>query len=259
MISHPGHRAGTPSPRLPTAVARCPVCARLVLGATWAHPLTMDTSAVSLGLTLVSGIAWTAVYAEAIRIGFAQRTYAMPVAALTLNIAWEWLYALVGLSEGGGVQTAVNVVWGLADVLILVTFLRFGYAEFSPQLGRAAFWTGSMVLLGASAAVQLLFLAEFGDRLAPVYSAFLQNLLMSGLFVAMFLSRGGPRGQSLVIAVAKWLGTLAPTLQWGLLSPSGFVLGVGLLCSVVDLAYIGLLAAARRAEPARVTADAAAP
>lgn len=50
----------------------------------------------------------------------------------------------------------------------------------------------------------------------------------------------------MVIAVAKWLGTLAPTVQFGLASGRGFVLGVGLLCSVLDLAYIALLPYARR-------------
>jgi hypothetical protein len=38
-------------------------------------------------LTALSGIAWTVVYVEAVRIGFAQRTYALPVAALALDIA----------------------------------------------------------------------------------------------------------------------------------------------------------------------------
>src|SRR5689334_14837729 len=33
---------------------------------------------------------------------------------------------------------------------------------------------------------------------------------MSGLFIAMFVGRRGSRGQSLVIAGAKWIGTLAP-------------------------------------------------
>jgi hypothetical protein len=74
----------------------------------------------------------------------------------------------------------------------------------------------------------------------------LQNLLMSGLFIAMFVARRGPRGQSLVIAVAKWLGTLAPTILFGFLADSLFVIGIGLLCSVFDIAYIGLLVWARR-------------
>jgi len=45
-------------------------------------------------LTALSGIAWTIVYIDSIRVGFMQRTYAMPIAALGLNIAWEWTYAI---------------------------------------------------------------------------------------------------------------------------------------------------------------------
>jgi hypothetical protein len=88
---------------------------------------------------------------------------------------------------------------------------------------------------------------EFGWREASSYTAFLQNLLMSGLFIAMFVARRGPRGQSIVIAIAKWIGTLAPTIAFGALAGSAFVLGLGVLCSVFDLAYIGLLLWARRA------------
>ncbi|WP_077487934.1 hypothetical protein [Sinomonas mesophila] len=206
----------------------------------------MNDGILVYALILVSGIAWTTVYAEAIRLGFAQRTYAIPVAALALNIAWEWQYAVIGLSDTPGLQAYVNLLWGVADVVILYTFLRFGYAEFSARLGRGEFLAGSAVLLAAAVTVQLLFLVEFGERQGAVYSAFLQNLLMSGLFIAMFVARGGSRGQSLTIAVAKWLGTLAQAIQWGLLSFSPFVLGIGLLCSVLDLAYIGLLLRDRR-------------
>jgi hypothetical protein len=98
------------------------------------------------------------------------------------------------------------------------------------------------VLIFASAyAIQWLFIVEFGWGNAPKYAAFLQNLLMSGLFIAMFVARRGPRGQSVLLAVAKWIGTLAPTILFGAVAGSAFILGLGLMCSVFDLAYIGLL------------------
>jgi hypothetical protein len=81
---------------------------------------------------------------------------------------------------------------------------------------------------------------------AAQYSAFLQNLLMSGLFIAMFIARRGPRGQTLLIATAKWIGTLAPTILFGFMNGSSFIIGIGLLCSVFDLTYIGLLVWAKR-------------
>ena len=68
---------------------------------------------------------------------------------------------------------------------------------------------------------------------------------MSGLFIALFAARQGRRGQTLLIAFAKWIGTLAPTVVFGWYGNSPLILGVGVLCSIFDLAYIGLLWRAR--------------
>lgn len=198
-----------------------------------------------LFLTVVSGLAWTLVYVEAIRIGFRDRSYAIPAAALGLNFAWEAIYASRSALTGMSVQGVINIAWALADVVILYTFFRFGRSELPAWVTRNLF-IGWAVLLGiTSFAVQLLFVTEFGWERAPRYAAFLQNLLMSGLFIAMFVARGGSRGQSLLIAVAKWIGTLAPAIVFGWYGHSPLILGVGALCSIFDLAYLGLLWRAR--------------
>jgi hypothetical protein len=204
---------------------------------------------VVLLLTALSGLAWTIVYIESIRVGFRQKTYAMPIAALGLNIAWEWTYAVRDLSsDAGQLQAWVNLIWALADVVILFTFFRYGPSEFPRFVSRRLFVTAGVVVIVTSFLVQWLFIAEFGTagNKAAQYSAFLQNLFMSGLFIAMFVARRGPRGQSMIIAVAKWIGTLAPTILFGFIDGSAFVIGIGLLCSVFDLAYVGLLVWAKR-------------
>ncbi|MBP1134234.1 hypothetical protein JOE31_000466 [Arthrobacter sp. PvP023] len=202
-----------------------------------------------LFLTVVSGVAWTAVYVEAIRIGFRDRTYAIPAAALALNFAWEAIFASRSVATVLSVQGVINIVWALADVAILYTFVRFGRAELPAWVTRKLF-LGWALLLGVTAfAVQLLFVVEFGWDQASRYAAFLQNLLMSGLFIAMFVARGGPRGQSMLIAVGKWIGTLAPTVVFGWFGNSPLILGLGALCSVFDLAYIWLVLRARKSAP----------
>lgn len=199
-----------------------------------------------LFLTIVSGLAWSVAYIDAIRIGFRDRSYAMPAAALALNFAWEVLYGSRSAVTGLSAQGFFNIAWALADAVVLYTFFKFGRSELPTWVTRRLF-IGWAVLLGVTAfAVQWLFVVEFGWDDAAKYAAFLQNLLMSGLFIAMFVARGGPRGQSLVIAVAKWIGTLAPTIVFGWYGNSPLILGVGALCSIFDLAYIGLLWRARR-------------
>jgi hypothetical protein len=51
-------------------------------------------------LMLLSGIAWSIVYVDAIRIGIKDRSYAMPFWALALNIAWEFSTCVIGVSCG---------------------------------------------------------------------------------------------------------------------------------------------------------------
>jgi hypothetical protein len=199
-----------------------------------------------LFLTLLSGIAWTIVYIVSIRIGLTQKTYTIPLAALALNIAWESIHSVNGLLTDRSVQTYINLAWGLADVVIVYTFFRYGRRELPRFVSRWMFIGWGIAVIAAAYVVHWLFIAEFGWNAAARYTAFLQNALMSGLFIAMFVARRGPRGQSLVIGCAKWIGTLAPTIVFGALAGSGFILGLGILCSVFDLAYIGLLLWARQ-------------
>jgi hypothetical protein len=204
---------------------------------------------MELLLTVLSGLAWTIVYAEGIRLGFRDRTYAIPLAALGLNFDWEWVYGINGLHGPITAQAVINLVWALADVVVVYTFFRFGRGEF-PGLTAPLFVGWGVLVIGVSFAVQFLLIGEFGVNDAARYSAFLQNLLMSGLFIGMFVARRGLRGQSLVIAVAKWIGTLAPTILFGAIHRSAMILGVGVMCSVLDLIYIGLVLNARRSSVA---------
>jgi hypothetical protein len=190
-------------------------------------------------LTVISGLAWTIVYAESIRIGFRDKTYAMPIAALALNFAWESTYAVHDLVTAVSIQAFVNLTWALADLAIVFTFFKFGRAELPSFVTRRMFAAWGMLIF--SYAVQWLFLAKFGAPDASRYSAFLQNALMSGLFVQMVIARRGLRGQTLTIAIAKWLGTLAPTVLFEVIEGSRFIFGLGIICCVFDLVYIGLV------------------
>lgn len=74
-----------------------------------------------------------------------------------------------------------------------------------------------------------------------MYAAFIQNLMMSVLFIDMLVKRKATEGQSMVIAVAKWIGTLAPTILFYLMYHDVFILYLGASCAVFDVIYIVLL------------------
>jgi hypothetical protein len=82
---------------------------------------------------------------------------------------------------------------------------------------------------------------EFGEDMGARYSAFGQNLLMSLLFILMLVRRDNVNGQSMTVAIFKWIGTLAPTIEHYYKTGSGLILVFGAGCFVYDLVYIWLL------------------
>ena len=207
----------------------------------------MKIETIKLIFTLVSGVCWTIVYIDGIRRGIKDESYAIPFYALALNISWELLQTFYGLQSTLSVQTVINAVWFAFDVGILVTYLKYGRKYFSDNLPPGAFIGWSVLGLITAFWVEFAFIREFGVAVGAGYSAFLQNLLMSVLFIDMLAKRGSREGQSLIIAVNKWLGTLAPTLLFGIIGDGGFpngsflILVLGTLCSAFDLIYIWLL------------------
>jgi hypothetical protein len=206
-----------------------------------------ELETIKLTLTLISGICWTVVYVEAIRVGFKDRSYAIPFYALALNFAWELLHTVFGFQADVSVQTIINAVWFAFDVGILYTYFKYGRKYFPHNLPARAFIGWSVLGLVTALGVEYAFIREFGVAVGAGYSAFLQNLLMSVLFIDMFVRRGSSEGQSLYIAVNKWVGTLAPTILFGIVGDSGFpsgsflILVLGIFCSVFDLIYVWLL------------------
>ena len=228
---------------------------------------------IKIMLTVISGVCWTIVYVDGIRIGFRDKSYAIPFYALALNFAWELLYTYFGFRTNGvTVQNVFNAVWFMFDVGILYTYFRFGlkyfpsFRDHPPAIptrrdSDKAFVAWSILGLITAFGVQYAFRREFGVSKAAAYSAFPQNLIMSILFIGMLVKRGSREGQSLTIAVNKWLGTLAPAILYGAIGEGGFprgsflILWVGLFCSVFDVIYIWLLAKTKSGDGLRLTAQ----
>lgn len=196
---------------------------------------------MELFLQLLSGAAWFVVYVECIRKGFQEKTYAMPLYALGLNIAWEVIYTVRDLTTDLSVQAFVNLIWMCLDGVIVFTYFKYGKRDF-PDNAKKYFISFSILSFVTCAVFQFAFFFEFEGIAAAQYSAFAQNAAMSILFVVMLYRRDSTRGQSMTIAVAKWIGTLAPTFLMGAVQGFNiYIVLTGLICSIFDILYIVLL------------------
>ena len=190
-------------------------------------------------LIIVSGICWSIVYIESIRIGFKQKTCAMPLFALGLNIVWEGLYAFTDIfvRQSIGAQAIANACWFVLDCVIVYTYFKFGKSECRTETERKFFVPWSLLAFAACLVLQLLFFYWFSSVEGEKYSAYLQNIAMSLLYLSMLKERKSDKGQSMIIAVCKCIGTLTPTI-FGTIEGNWFITVTGIICFVYDVIYI---------------------
>jgi len=171
---------------------------------------------------------WALCYAAIIYRGFKDQSYGMPIVALTLNLSWELVFALLippygsadaGLIPHGGLKAQVIfLIWATLDVVILYTYFRYGYKYFQKSygIGRGQWIAFTLVLLVFSFFIMWTgghFFWQFetyfnNDQIEGAkLIAFAQNAIMSMSFIAMYYMRGSTDGQSFTIAWTKWIGT----------------------------------------------------
>ena len=186
-------------------------------------------------LIIISGICWSAVYVDSIRLGFKQKTYCMPLFALGLNIAWEGIYSFTDLfiRHSYGAQAFANAAWFILDIFIVISFLKYGKEEMQGELGKKFFVPWTVLVLASCFVLQILFMVEFGDVEGEKYSAFLQNIAMSVAYLYMLNSRKSSKGQSMLIAVCKCVGTVTPTI-FGTIEGNMFILVTGVIRVMVE-------------------------
>ena len=202
------------------------------------NPEHLDTG-LSHFLMIGSGIFWTITYVLILRRGYLDKTYGMPMAALCANLAWEFIFSFVHPHPLP--QLYIDYLWFLFDVGILVQYLRYGGKEFPAHLPKGLFYPTFAFSLVFAALLIAAISREFNEYIG-IYAAFGQNLMMSILFVRMYLKRYSVQGQSIYIALAKLVGTVFPSVLFYLYFPKSFLLTLLYLgIFVFDLVYVGLL------------------
>ncbi|MGK5632213.1 hypothetical protein [Streptomyces sp. URMC 123] len=217
----------------------------------------MQVASLYAALQTVGALCWTVTYVLAIRQGFREKVYAIPIAALWANWSWEFIYTFLRPPAHEDPQLAAvnlvcNAVWFLLNCVILWTAVRYGRRQFpgvSVPVYAFFFAAGLATAFGVVYTLGDEFRDPFGAR-----AAFGMNLLMSVGFLMMFHARRGLLGQSLGIAVFKFLGTSLASVAFVVHPPHPNYEGstlLPLLYAVIllfDLIYIGTVFRARSRE-----------
>ncbi|WPR74761.1 hypothetical protein [Algoriphagus sp. NG3] len=203
----------------------------------------MTVSSIFISLC---GLGWIIAYVEALRVGFRDKSYGIPFLTLALNFSWEVYYTYQGyLVFGSHVSTYVNCFWVLLDVGILYTYFKYGISEV--KVGKATFYLQGIAFLIVCFVIQHVAFQQLGIVNGALYVGYLINFLMSFLFVRMYFRRPDLKGQSLLIAIPKCIGTFSTTILFGIIGSKTAggvheaILYLGSIIVVTDLFYIFLV------------------
>ncbi len=189
----------------------------------------------------------------------------MPLFALMLNLGWEAIYAILGMRDWNKGETMahanciVNSVWFFTDILILFLYIRNGSKLFinfttNHKENKILNLTYVFIVFLVCVGTQIAFYYEFKDNgtphytdgnvileygMAGVYSAFIQNAIMSVLFFMVFYMRRDLSGQNMTLGILKFVGTLCPSILYGLIyGIDPLVICMGIICATFDIGYI---------------------
>ncbi len=192
-------------------------------------------------ILVTGGIFWILTYLFIIIIDFKDKTYGMPLIALSANVSWEAIFSFI--LPHSPPQIFINYLWFGLDLIIVGQFLKFSKNEFLSHSNLNLYFIFFIVTITAFCVI--LFSSIKLNDLTGVYTAFSQNLLMSILFIFMFFKRNSLRGQSFYIALFKMFGTGLTSIYFYLNEPipqNSFVL-LSLFISIFffDLLYTLLI------------------
>ncbi|MCO4772053.1 MAG: hypothetical protein KDA24_18620 [Deltaproteobacteria bacterium] len=196
-------------------------------------------------LLAAGGAMWIAVYLIVIARGFKDEACGMPLVALAVNFSWELMWGVV-IPDKPPMDT-INQVWAGIDLIIVLQYLRWGRRDFPAHAPRS--WFVPMVLGTFAAAMAFIYFGtyEFRDwEVGGAYIAYLDNVMMSALFLHWAMTRDHVLGQSMWVAVLKGVGTATLSvaglrINEAVLGGSPFLSTMFVLCGVLDAAYIVLL------------------
>ncbi|KAJ5186089.1 hypothetical protein N7491_006040 [Penicillium cf. griseofulvum] len=163
------------------------------------------------GFTAISGILWSISYVLMAKRAFQDRSYAMPLHCLCLNITWEAVYGFV--YGPGLLNQVVFAQWMIVDAILFYAIIRSApYAwKQSPLVAQhlvGIIVVGCVVCLWLHLAVAATFIPSIG-RQVVFMTAWPMQVLINFSSIAQLLSRGNTLGHSWGIWWTRMLGTLA--------------------------------------------------
>ena len=211
-------------------------------------------SPLVMGVLIFANLMWAIAYVLIIYHGFKYKTYGVPMVAICLNISWEFIYSFI-IMDPNPIRLLLYRIWFVLDCIIIFQLFIYGKkAQLLPYLKEH--YHVFLVTTLISAYFGMTYFIAYYDDHTGAESALIINLLMSVLFVFLFLQRNTMRGLSYGAAWTKMIGTaLTSVVVYYLYPPEKpdqhdfrFLTFLSVLIFLWDILYIFLLRNHRKIE-----------
>ncbi|WP_332990339.1 transmembrane-type terpene cyclase [Scytonema sp. PRP1] len=162
---------------------------------------------VYLTSAIVSGVFWLLAYVGMIWRGFKDKLLGTPMLAISGNLAWELTFAFLYPTPSKSIQYGATF-WFLIESILAWQCFLYGYKDYKSQFIKKNFSVIFVTLTAIMLLVTVLLTYQFNDSIG-VYTGLAANALLSFFLIDLLIRRDDVCGQSLCIAVSKWIGSLA--------------------------------------------------
>ena len=152
-------------------------------------------------------ISWLITYILIIARTILDKTSAIPLLAVVANIVWEFIYGFI-LEPGSDYMHLLSILWFLVDLVIMFLVVKYSKETISTYLDKEVnyLWFVFFLVISSFGLIYFSFI-NLSDP-AGEYTGFGVNLLMTYLFIDKYFRQKTLGGQSLYVAIFKFLGTL---------------------------------------------------
>jgi len=202
-------------------------------------------------------VVWAPAYVAIVIIALRKRRLEIPLIAVTANVTWEFLWGLVfHQNMGPGLQWVYRGAC-ILDLFILLAVFRYGRTQTLAPIYARYFNVVVIALLAGWIAFYWSLHSSHYDLPLGSMSAYLDNILMSGLYIWFVMTRPDPRELSFTVAWSKGLGTgMVSVFVFMEYPDNAFIKTLAVMVGILDFVYLVALAVRLRGHRAATPAPA---
>jgi hypothetical protein len=186
---------------------------------------------------------WVFTYVIVIRNIRRDKFVEIPIVAVCANFAWEFLWSFVFITDMGELYVWGYRIWFFLDCFIVYGLFRYGVK----QVAQPLLVKNYHLIVAASIAAWGVMLYYYIDLYDMPFtkmganSGYVLNVMMSALFITLFLRLDQPSAFSYLSAWFKGIGTILISIFCFLHFKDGFLLSMCVVTGILDVLYIMLV------------------